>query len=44
MKNFIFIHKLNSNIKITIIAYSYTQAMDLLLSITRHIEDFKLES
>jgi hypothetical protein len=42
MKDFIFINTINSNIKITITAYNYTQAMDLLLSVTRYIEDFKL--
>ena len=42
MKNYIFEHKLNSNIIVNIKAGSYTHAMELLLSISRYIEDFKL--
>lgn len=42
MKKYIFINKTNSNIQIVINANSYTEAMELLLAITRYIEDFKL--
>ena len=42
MEAYIFIHKTNPNIEIRISAYNYTQAMDLLLSITRDIDSFKL--
>lgn len=42
MKTYTFENVLNSNIRIKIKANYYTQAMDLLLSATRHIEDYKL--
>jgi len=44
MKDYIFTNTLNSNIEIKITAYNYTQAMDLLLSVTRYIEDYTLIS
>jgi len=40
MKEYIFENKLNSNIEIRIKAYNYTQAMELLLTITRDIDDY----
>jgi hypothetical protein len=42
MKEYIFTNILNSNIEIKIKAYNYTQAMDLLLSVTRDIDDYRL--
>jgi hypothetical protein len=42
MKEYIFTNTLNSNIEIKIKAYNYTQAMDLLLSVTRNIDDYRL--
>lgn len=44
MKEYIFKNTLNSNIEIKIKAYYYTQAMDLLLSVVRNIEDYRLLS
>lgn len=43
MKTYIFNHTENSNIKIIIEAYNYTQAMELLLSVTRDIELYELQ-
>jgi hypothetical protein len=43
MKEYIFENVLNSNIKIRIKAYYYSQAMDLLLSVTRNVDDYKLK-
>lgn len=43
MKEYIFENILNSNIEIRIKADYYTQAMDLLLSVTRYIEDYTLK-
>lgn len=43
MKTYIFNHTENSNIKIIIEAYNYTQAMDLLLSVTRDVELYELQ-
>lgn len=40
-KEFTFINTLNFNIKVNIKAYNFTEAMDLLLSITRNIDDFR---
>ena len=42
MKEFIFENILNSNIEIRIKAHYYAQAMDLLLSATRNIDDYRL--
>jgi len=42
MKEYIFTNTLNSNIDIKIKASNYTQAMDLLLSVTRNIDDYRL--
>jgi len=42
MKEYIFENILNSNIEIRIKAHYYTQAMDLLLSVTRNIDDYRL--
>ena len=42
MKEYIFTNVLNSNIEIKIKAYNYTQAMDLLLSVTKDIDDYRL--
>lgn len=44
MKEYIFQNTLNTNIEIRIKATNYNQAMDLLLSITRNIDDFRLYS
>ena len=44
MKEYIFENVLNSNIKINIKANSYLQAMDLLLSVTRNIDDYRLNN
>lgn len=44
MKEYIFTNVLNSNIEIKIKAYNYTQAMDLLLAVTRDIDDYRLLS
>ena len=41
MREYIFENTLNSNIQIRIKAYTYTDAMDLLLSITRDIDLYK---
>jgi len=43
MKKYIFINVLNSNIEISILAYNYSQAMDLLLSVTRNIDEMVAE-
>jgi hypothetical protein len=43
MKEYIFTNVLNSNIEIRIKANYYTQAMELLLSITRDIDDYRLQ-
>lgn len=43
MNKYIFSHVINSNIKININAQNYTQAMDLLLSVTRNIDDYRLK-
>ena len=42
MKEYIFENILNSNIEIRIKANYYSQAMDLLLSVTRNIDDYRL--
>lgn len=42
LKTYIFESQSNDGIKITIDAYSFTQAMETLLSITRNIDDFRL--
>ena len=42
MKEYIFENILNSNIEIRIKANYYNEAMDLLLSVTRYIEDYRL--
>ena len=42
MEEYVFINILNSNIEIKIKANYYTQAMDLLLSATKNIDDYKL--
>jgi hypothetical protein len=42
MKKYIFTNILNSNIEIIIKAHYYYQAMELLLSVTRNIEDYRL--
>jgi hypothetical protein len=43
MKEYIFQNILNSNIEIRIKADYYTQAMDLLLSVTSYIDDYRLK-
>jgi hypothetical protein len=43
MKEYIFENILNSNIEIRIKAHYYSQAMELLLSVTRNIEDYRLK-
>jgi hypothetical protein len=43
MKEYIFQNILNSNIEIRIKVHYYTQAMDLLLSVTRNIGDYRLK-
>jgi hypothetical protein len=43
MKEYIFENILNSNIEIRIKANYYAQAMDLLLSATRNIDDYRLK-
>jgi hypothetical protein len=43
MKEYIFENILNSNINIVIKAHHYTQAMELLLSTTRDIDDYRLK-
>lgn len=42
MKEYIFEHTLNPDIQVRVKANHYTEAMELLLSVTRYIEDFKL--
>jgi len=42
MKEYIFTNVSNSNIEIKIKASFYSQAMDLLLSITRNIDHYRL--
>jgi hypothetical protein len=42
MNDYIFENTLNSKIEIRIKANSYTQAMDLLLTVTRYIEEYRL--
>lgn len=42
MKTYVFENQLNSNIKVLIDAYNYAQAMDMLLSTIRDIDDFRL--
>ncbi len=44
MRQYNFFNVLNANIEINIKAHNYTQAMDLLLSITRNINDYRLKS
>lgn len=43
MKEYIFENILNSNIEIKIKAHYYTQAMDLLLAVTRDIDNYRLK-
>ena len=43
MKEYIFTNTLNLNIEIRIKANYYAQAMDLLLSVTRNIDDYRLQ-
>lgn len=43
MKEYIFENILNSNIEIRIKANYYNQAMELLLSVTRNIDDYRLK-
>jgi hypothetical protein len=43
MKEYIFENIFNSNIEIKVKARYYTQAMDLLLSVTRNIDDYRLK-
>jgi hypothetical protein len=43
MKEYIFKNILNSNIEIRIKANYYNQAMELLLSVTRNIDDYRLK-
>lgn len=43
MKRYTFLNVLNSNIEINIKAQNYTQAMDLLASVTRNIDDYRLK-
>jgi hypothetical protein len=43
MKEYIFENVLHSNIEIKIKADHYTEAMELLLTVTRYIEDYKLQ-
>ena len=43
MKKYTFINTLNTNIKIIIIANSFTNAMELLLLVTRDIEDYRIK-
>jgi hypothetical protein len=42
MKHYIFTNSLNSNIEIKIKAYNLPEAMDLLLSVTKNIDDYNL--
>jgi hypothetical protein len=42
MKEYIFTNTLNANIEIVIKAHNFTYAMELLLSVTRNIEDYRL--
>ena len=44
MKKYIFENVLKSDIEISIKAYNYTQAMEILLSVVRNIEDYILTS
>lgn len=44
MKEYIFINILNSNIEIRIKANYYSQAMDILLSVTRNIDEYRVQS
>lgn len=44
MKEYIFINILNSRIEIRINANSYAQAMDILLYITRDIDEYRVQS
>ncbi len=41
MKEYVFENQTKSDIEIRIKAYNYTQAMQILLSIVRNIEDYK---
>lgn len=41
MKEYVFENQIKSDIEIRIKAYNYTQAMQILLSIVRNIEDYK---
>ena len=43
-KEYIFENIIHSSIKIVIEAYNYTQAMELLLLVTRNIDDYRLQS
>lgn len=42
MKEFVFKNVLNSNIEIKIKANYYSQAIELLFSVTKYVEDYKL--